>query len=109
VPSEETGLLFDPHDEEALASRLERLLTDEVLRRRLGERARARAQEAFGMDRALEAITSVYADTGARNVFEAAIRAGVEPVIHCSTVGVHSHIPNPPAAEDEPYQLGDVY
>ena len=46
---------------------------------------------------------------GTRNVFEAAIEKGVKRVIHCSTNGVHSHIPNPPANEDEPYRPGDVY
>ncbi len=30
-------------------------------------------------------------------------------VVHCSTVGVHSHIPNPPADESEAYRPGDTY
>ncbi|NBW40443.1 NAD-dependent epimerase/dehydratase family protein [bacterium] len=46
---------------------------------------------------------------GTRNVLEAAERAGVAKVVHCSTVGVHSHIPNPPANEDEEYRPGDIY
>lgn len=46
---------------------------------------------------------------GTRNVFEVAIDCGVSKVIHCSTGGVHSHIPNPPAAEDEAYRPGDIY
>lgn len=55
---------------------------------------------------------SVYYDinvTGVKNVFEAAIKSGVKKIIHCSTVGVHSHIPNPPADEDEDYRPGDIY
>lgn len=52
--------------------------------------------------------TSVNVD-GTRNVFEAAIATGVERVIHCSTVGVHSHIPSPPADESEPYRPADIY
>ena len=46
---------------------------------------------------------------GVRNVFDAAKEAGVGRLLHCSTVGVHSHIPSPPAAEDEPYRPGDIY
>lgn len=46
---------------------------------------------------------------GTRNVFEAAIATGVRKVVHCSTVGVHSHIPHPPADETEDYRPGDTY
>ncbi len=46
---------------------------------------------------------------GVRNVFEAAIEAKVPRIIHCSTVGVHSHIPNPPADENEEFRPGDIY
>jgi dihydroflavonol-4-reductase len=46
---------------------------------------------------------------GTRNVLEAAKKQGVKRVIHCSTCGVHSHIPNPPADESEPFRPGDVY
>ena len=46
---------------------------------------------------------------GTRNVFESAIRNNVKRVIHCSTVGVHSHIPAPPADETEAYRPGDIY
>lgn len=46
---------------------------------------------------------------GVRTVLEAAQAAGVERVIHCSTVGVLGHIENPPADENTPYQPGDIY
>lgn len=46
---------------------------------------------------------------GVENVFSAAREVGVPRVIHCSTVGVHSHIPNPPASENEAYRPGDIY
>ncbi len=55
---------------------------------------------------------SVYYDVnvqGVKNVFDAAIEAGVKKVIHCSTIGVHSHIPDPPANEEEEFRPGDVY
>ncbi len=55
---------------------------------------------------------SVYYDInveGTRNVFDAALEYGVERVVHCSTVGVHSHIPKPPANEQEDYRPGDIY
>jgi glycosyltransferase involved in cell wall biosynthesis len=45
-----SGLLVPPDDVAALAYRLEAVLTDPALRRRLGVAARARAEEAFGID-----------------------------------------------------------
>jgi len=35
--------------------------------------------------------------------------AGVRRVVHCSTVGVHGDIEQPPANEDAPFKPGDVY
>ena len=46
---------------------------------------------------------------GTRNVLDAAISCGVRKVVHCSTIGVHSHIPEPPADETEDYRPADVY
>ena len=46
---------------------------------------------------------------GTKNVLEAAIASGVRKVVHCSTVGVHSHIPDPPADGSEEYRPGDIY
>jgi nucleoside-diphosphate-sugar epimerase len=44
-----------------------------------------------------------------RDVIEAAARAGVRRVVHCSTVGVHGDVEHPPANEDAPLRPGDVY
>ncbi len=44
-----------------------------------------------------------------RDVVEAAARAGVTRVVHCSTVGVHGDVEHPPANEDAPLRPGDVY
>ena len=44
-----------------------------------------------------------------RLLLEAARREDVSRVVHCSTVGVHSHISNPPADETWPHQPGDIY
>jgi len=55
---------------------------------------------------------SAFRDTnieGTRNVLTAAEKEGVARIVHCSTVGVHSHIPSPPADENEPYRPGDIY
>jgi nucleoside-diphosphate-sugar epimerase len=46
---------------------------------------------------------------GTRNVLDAAEKAGVNRFVHCSTVGVHGDIQNPPASEDAPYAPGDSY
>ena len=40
---------------------------------------------------------------------EAAARAGVRRVVHCSTVGVHGDIAHPPANESAPLAPGDTY
>jgi nucleoside-diphosphate-sugar epimerase len=42
-------------------------------------------------------------------VIEAASRAGVRRVVHCSTVGVHGDVERPPADEDAPLRPGDIY
>lgn len=44
-----------------------------------------------------------------RLLLEAAMERGVRRFVHCSTVGVHSHIANPPADETWPHTPGDVY
>jgi nucleoside-diphosphate-sugar epimerase len=45
----------------------------------------------------------------AAEVVEAAARAGVRRVVHCSTVGVHGDVTQPPANEDAPLKPGDIY
>lgn len=55
---------------------------------------------------------NIYRDVNAvavRDLIEAAARAGVRRVVHCSTVGVHGDIKRPPANEDAPLQPGDLY
>jgi dihydroflavonol-4-reductase len=47
--------------------------------------------------------------TAVRDLIEAAVRAGVRRVVHCSTVGVHGDVAHPPANEDAPLKPGDVY
>jgi nucleoside-diphosphate-sugar epimerase len=42
-------------------------------------------------------------------LIEAAAAAGARRVVHCSTVGVHGDIEDPPANEDAPLRPGDVY
>lgn len=46
---------------------------------------------------------------GTQNILDASIRENVERFVHCSTVGVHGHISNPPADESYPYNPGDIY
>ena len=47
--------------------------------------------------------------TAVGTLIEAAGAAGVKRVVHCSTVGVHGDIANPPADENAPLRPGDVY
>jgi dihydroflavonol-4-reductase len=44
-----------------------------------------------------------------RTVIAAAARHGARRVVHCSTVGVHGDVMQPPANEDGPLRPGDVY
>jgi dihydroflavonol-4-reductase len=46
---------------------------------------------------------------GTLNVLEAARKADCERVVHCSTVGVHGHIAEPPADESYRTRPGDIY
>ena len=46
---------------------------------------------------------------GTKNILIAATRSGVRRFVHCSTVGVHGDIKNPPANEQTPYGPGDYY
>jgi dihydroflavonol-4-reductase len=46
---------------------------------------------------------------GTRHVLQAALKYGVKRVVHCSTVGVHGHVENPPADENAPFNAGDLY
>lgn len=42
-------------------------------------------------------------------LIDASAKAGVQRLVHCSTVGVHGDIEHPPANEDAPLRPGDVY
>jgi len=46
---------------------------------------------------------------GTKNILDASVKENVERFVHCSTVGVHGHISNPPANESYPYNPGDIY
>lgn len=80
------------------------------------------------LDRAVEGIATVYNIAaiyrqagvpasayravnaeGVGALIRAAARAGVRRVVHCSTVGVHGDVEEPPADENAPLRPGDVY
>jgi glycosyltransferase involved in cell wall biosynthesis len=56
----ETGLLVPPRDPPALAAALERLMTDEAMRVRMGRAAHAHARANFGVERMLDAMETVF-------------------------------------------------
>lgn len=56
----ETGLLFAPHDADALAGHLARLAGNADLRRALGAAGRRRVETRFSEARHLEEIESLY-------------------------------------------------
>lgn len=55
---------------------------------------------------------SVYYEThveGTRNLLDAGLENNIKRFIHCSTIGVHGDVKNPPANEDSPFNPGDTY
>jgi len=46
---------------------------------------------------------------GVRRLFDCAIEAGVERIVHCSTVGVLGHVADPPGTEESAHNPGDMY
>lgn len=47
--------------------------------------------------------------TATRRLLEAAKKAGVKRVVHCSTIGVLGHVADPPADETADYNVEDIY
>jgi dihydroflavonol-4-reductase len=43
------------------------------------------------------------------DLIDASAAAGVQRVVHCSTVGVHGDVEHPPGDEDAPIRPGDIY
>jgi glycosyltransferase involved in cell wall biosynthesis len=62
VVDDETGLLVEPGDVDALRAALRRLLDDEELRRRLGGAARERVREHFSWERVTDLTVAAYED-----------------------------------------------
>ena len=60
VQDGENGLLVPPKDVEATATALDRIISDEPLRRRMGVAGRQRVDEYFAMDKFVERILKVY-------------------------------------------------
>lgn len=46
---------------------------------------------------------------GTRKLLDASVKYGVKRFVHCSTVGVHGEIMDPPANEQAPFNPGDHY
>lgn len=54
----------------------------------------------------------VYYEThveGTRNLLEVGFKKNIKKFIHCSTIGVHGSIKNPPGNENSPFNPGDIY
>jgi glycosyltransferase involved in cell wall biosynthesis len=62
VEDGKTGVLVEPDDENAFARALERLLGDEALRIRLGQKGNERARAEFSLGRLVRSIDDLYRD-----------------------------------------------
>ncbi len=65
-----------------------------------------------GLFRQAGVLDQVYWDvnvTATENLLKFSHEAGVKRFVHCSTVGVHGHIENPPADEEYRFSPGDIY
>ena len=60
ITHEKDGLLFPVKDSAALAHLLEKFLTDEALRRQIGQAARVTAMQQFSLQAVVEAYLSLY-------------------------------------------------
>lgn len=60
VADGETGFVVPPHDAAALAERIELLLKDSTLRKRMGEQGRALVERWYSIDRMLDELEQVY-------------------------------------------------
>jgi len=60
VTDGETGLLVPPEDEGAVVTALDRILSNEVLARRMGEAARRRVEDHFAMDKYIVRVLKNY-------------------------------------------------
>ncbi len=91
------------------------LITGDITNRDVVDRAVAGVEKVFhiaALFRQAKYPDSVYWQVnveGTRNILEAGLKHKVKRLIHCSTIGVLSHIENPPADETYPYNPGDIY
>jgi glycosyltransferase involved in cell wall biosynthesis len=56
----ETGFVVPPRDARALAERIDLLLKDASLRKRMGEQGRALVERSYALDRMLDELERVY-------------------------------------------------
>ncbi len=75
-----TGLLFEPGNDEELATHMQRLWDDADLRRRMGEAARAKAIDEYGADIYYSRLTALYRDAIAE--VQRVPRPSLEPLRH---------------------------
>lgn len=55
---------------------------------------------------------NIYYEThveGTKNIIEAGLYNKIRRIVHCSTIGVHGSIKNPPGNEKSPFNPGDIY
>lgn len=64
------------------------------------------------MFRSAKSVDQDYHDIhvkGVQHLLQAALKYDIKRFVHCSTVGVHGDVKNPPANETSPYAPADIY
>ncbi len=74
IVSEDVGFLIEPNDPRALVERIERLIGDSELRRKLGDNGRARARRLFDAKQHVARLGDVFKDVAATHADRAALR-----------------------------------
>lgn len=109
------ALVRDPSRAGALADKGVELIRGDICNRQDVQKAVDGCKKVFhlaALYRDASVVKQAYWDVhvgGTENILGACAQAGVERLIHCSTMGVHGHVHAVPGDENSPFNPGDEY
>ncbi len=68
VVHNETGLVVSPHDPEGFQSALERLMSDSMLRKEMGEKGKLRVRKYFSIEQCVEKYLNIYSEVNIKKI-----------------------------------------